>query len=115
MVAPAIERILTNLMGNAIKFAPGGEVLLEAHAEGSDLVLLVHDEGPGVDPELLATIFEPFYRAERELTRKTQGTGIGLSLVARIVETMDGTVEARNREPHGLAVEIRLPTATRAK
>lgn len=115
VVAPAIERILTNLMGNAVKFAPGGEVSLEAREEAGELVLLVQDEGPGVAPELLTTIFEPFYRAERELTRNTQGTGIGLSLVARIVETMEGTVQARNREPNGLAVEIRLPTATRAK
>ena len=67
------------------------------------------DCGPGVAPEHLKRIFEPFYRPEDELTRQSKGTGIGLALVRGLVEEMGGRVSGRNRPSGGFEVSIQLP------
>ena len=72
---------------------------------------LLEMTGPGVAPEQLSAIFEPFYRGESELTRKKQGTGIGLSLVRGLVERMRGHVEGKNLTP-GFEVRVELPGAS---
>ncbi len=107
----ALLQVLVNLVDNAIKFAASAEdkrVVLQARAAGAEIVLSVRDHGPGVPSGQLRRIFQPFYRGERELTRSTKGTGIGLALVAGLVRRMGGRVDARNHPEGGLEVRVVL-------
>ena len=107
----ALLQVLVNLVDNALKYAAGSEhkeVVLRAEPAQDGVALSVVDHGPGVDRAHLAKIFEPFYRAQDELTRTAQGTGIGLSLVRSLVERMDGRVWGENRPEGGFAVRIAL-------
>lgn len=110
----ALAQVLFNLVDNAVKYAEGAEdrrVELRCSGLGDRVRLSVADRGPGVARKHLRTIFEPFYRGEDELTRRTKGTGIGLSLVQGLVEQMGGTVRGRNRDGGGFEVIIDLPAA----
>jgi signal transduction histidine kinase len=107
----ALRQVLFNLVDNALKYSRESEdrrisVRLEAKA-GGRVRLIVRDRGPGVDPEHLGAIFQPFFRGERELTRKTQGTGIGLALVHGLVQRMGGSVHGANADP-GLEISVEL-------
>lgn len=100
-------QVLMNLVENSMKFGSEGPVkriTVTAREEGQRAVVTVRDTGPGVEPRDLARIFDDFYRADDSLTRKTQGTGLGLALVKRFVAAMSGTVTARNAEDGGLIV-----------
>ena len=103
-------QVLVNLMDNAVKFGGEGMVGLTAEAVQGGVVLRVRDRGPGVPGGQLGSIFEPFYRGERELTRATKGTGIGLALVRQLVADMGGRVVARNHPEGGFEVVLRLVT-----
>lgn len=111
--ADALKQVLFNVFDNALKYGRGqGEGRIEVHCrveDGDWVTLGVRDHGPGIDGRELATIFEPFYRAEDELTRRKPGTGIGLSLVRDLVERMHGRVRGLNRSP-GLEIRIALRT-----
>jgi signal transduction histidine kinase len=107
----ALRQVLFNLVDNALKYSRESEdrrisVRLQAKA-GGRVRLIVRDRGPGVDPEHLGAIFQPFFRGERELTRKTQGTGIGLALVHGLVQRMGGSVHGANADP-GLEISVEL-------
>jgi signal transduction histidine kinase len=110
----ALRQILFNLVDNALKYsrdASDRRISVRLAAKGDGRVLLsVRDRGPGVQPEHLGAIFEPFFRVERELTRKTQGTGIGLSLVQGLVQRMGGSVHGANADP-GLEISVELVAA----
>jgi len=108
----ALLQVLVNLMDNAVKFGGPGEVHLVAEDGRDGVILRVRDGGPGVPRRQLSQIFEPFYRGERELTRTTKGTGIGLALVRGLVRGMGGEVSARNHPDGGLEVALRLRAAT---
>ena len=104
-------QVLINLVDNGIKFSKGAdakEVVIEALPKGGSVVLRVRDHGPGVPARQLGSIFQPFYRGERELTRRTKGTGIGLALVKGIVDRMGGNVSARNHPEGGFEVRVAL-------
>jgi signal transduction histidine kinase len=110
----ALLQVLVNLVDNAIKFAAAAEdkrVVIQARAVGAEIVLSVRDHGPGVPAAQLRRIFQPFFRGERELTRRTKGTGIGLALVAGLVRGMGGRVDARNHPEGGLEVQVVLAGA----
>ena len=68
------------------------------------------DSGPGVPPESLPKLFDPFYRVDNSRARQTGGAGLGLTIVQTCVEACGGRVIARNREPSGLEVTISLPS-----
>ncbi len=107
-------QVLINLVDNAIKFSQGTDtkvVVVQARAAGHGIALSVRDHGPGVPQRQLKRIFQPFFRGERELTRKTKGTGIGLALVKGIVERMGGQVTARNHPAGGFEVLVALTSA----
>lgn len=108
----ALSQVLTNLLDNALKFSADAEeqrIDLHIREDGGRAMIRVRDRGPGVPPALLRRMFEPFVRGERELTRRTKGTGIGLALVRQLIEHLDGTVVARNHPDGGLEVCIHLP------
>ncbi len=109
----ALVQVLFNLVDNAVKFgrpAAGERASVRVRLErGRDGVAVrVQDEGPGVPRGQLPLIFDAFYRGERELTRTTKGTGIGLALVRGLVADMGGRVWARNRDGGGLEVILEL-------
>ena len=112
-----LKQVIFNLVDNAMKYSGGGDALeIEIRcrrdpnaASGDGLLISVADCGPGVAPEHLKRIFEPFYRPEDELTRQSKGTGIGLALVRGLVEEMGGRVSGRNRRSGGFEVSIQLP------
>jgi signal transduction histidine kinase len=104
-------QVLINLVDNGIKFSKDAdprEVVIEAVPKGAGVTLRVRDHGPGVPQRQLGQIFQPFFRGERELTRRTKGTGIGLALVKGIVDRMGGSVSARNHPEGGFEVRVAL-------
>jgi len=105
-----IKQVVVNLLDNAIKYSrPGGTIQLKTFRDGEEAVFRVFDEGSGIPEEDLPHVFESFYRAENELTRRVEGAGLGLSMVKSICEAHRGTVEAANRPEGGCVVSVRMP------
>jgi len=112
MVADAekLERVLLNLLSNAMKFAPdGGRVRVGACVEGEDVVLSVEDDGPGVPIPLRAAIFERFHRGDDSTTRRFGGTGLGLAIAKELVEGHGGRIEVRDGTVGGALFRVTLP------
>jgi PAS domain S-box-containing protein len=111
--ATRIAQLLGNLLQNAAKFTPkGGSVQLSLAVEGVKAALRVRDTGAGIDPRLLAQVFEPFVQEERTLARSTGGLGLGLPLVKGLAELHGGSVEARSAGAGaGTEFVVRLPLA----
>jgi two-component system sensor histidine kinase CpxA len=107
-----VFRSLSNLVRNALRYAgDAGPIAIAAAERNHQVYMTVTDCGPGLPEDALEEIFKPFYRPERARTRESGGTGLGLAIVKTCVESCQGTVVARNRQPTGLEVEIRLPRA----
>ena len=105
-----LEKILLNLVFNAIKFTPaGGRVEMRAEREQDDLLLAVRDTGMGIPEEQLPFIFDRFWQADSSSQRKYQGVGIGLSLVKDLAEIQGGTVAVESRVGSGTTFTLRLP------
>jgi two-component system sensor histidine kinase KdpD len=109
-----LDEAVTNVLDNAIKYGVGGSrIKITAREFGTDLVrLTIEDDGPGVPEELLARLFEKFYRVPGRKADSRPGTGIGLAVTRGLVEAMGGQVAARRSELGGLAVDIDLPAGT---
>lgn len=109
-----LVQVLVNLVDNAVKFTADGErrVVFTLRARGGGVALSVRDFGPGVPEDQLARVFEPFWRGERELVRRTRGTGIGLALVRGLAAGMGASVEARNAPGGGFEVTLSLAALT---
>ena len=105
-----LERILLNLLFNALKFTPaGGKVEVKAERENSQLVLEVSDTGTGISEEQLPFIFDRFWQADTSSQRKYRGVGIGLALVKELVEIQDGNVAVTSTIGKGTQFKVRLP------
>src|SRR5271170_6990076 len=102
----ALKRCLTNLIANAIKFGARADILIE---DGAELVVRVRDAGPGIPPEELERVFEPFYRLESSRNRDTGGTGLGLSIARDVAQAHGGSLVARNLSSGGLEALLVLP------
>ena len=88
-----LKQVALNLMANAVKFTPsGGRVEVVLSSRDTRAVLSITDTGIGIAPEHHAAIFEPFTQVEAQESRRFEGTGLGLALVKRLLEPMDGTV-----------------------
>ena len=109
--APRITLLLKNLISNALRYSPpeSGPVSLEITRDGSDLVLRVSDNGPGVSKEQARRIGEPFYRADPSRTRDTGGTGLGLYLAQLVAKAHGGSLELLNPGRPGARFECRIP------
>jgi two-component system sensor histidine kinase GlrK len=105
-----LKLVLENLLSNAIKFTPnGGTIHVGAGMQGSDLVMDVSDDGPGVHPDDGNRIFEAFYQGRRPQGGPVGGTGIGLSVVAECVQAHGGSVELVRDDGPGAHFQVRLP------
>ena len=102
--AVTLERAVTNLLDNAVKFSPPeGRITVRLGADG----LVISDQGPGISDEAIPHIFERFYRADS--SRNTPGTGLGLSIVDHTVTAHGGTIEVGRADGGGAKFIVRLP------
>jgi signal transduction histidine kinase len=105
----AVTQLVFNLVDNALKYARNAElreVEIGLHREDGRIRLHVRDHGPGVPADQLRRVFEPFFRVGEELTRTTEGTGIGLALVKELAEAMGAAVQGCNATGGGFEVRI---------
>ncbi len=102
-----LERVLINLIENALRYGERASVRLESAADG--VKITIDDQGPGIPQDELARVFEPFYRLESSRNLATGGSGLGLSIVKGLVELMGGTITLSNRPEGGLRVALVLP------
>ncbi|WP_049760132.1 hybrid sensor histidine kinase/response regulator [Anaeromyxobacter dehalogenans] len=110
-----LTQVLGNLLNNAAKFTPpGGRVTLSVRAEGDRAALRVRDTGPGIAPDVLPTIFEPFFQAKQTLARSEGGLGLGLALVKGLVALHGGEVHAYSAgQGQGTEFVVTVPLAGR--
>lgn len=113
-----LTQIVANLLNNASKYTqPGGRIAVRAHAIGDDggsVEIVVADNGPGLDPDLVPRVFDLFSQATSTLDRSRGGLGLGLALVKRLVELHGGQVRAESAGPgQGAAFTVRLPRVER--
>ncbi len=105
-----LRRIVMNLADNALKFADKVEIIVE-RAGTERLAVIVRDRGPGIAPEHLAQVFQPFYRIENSRNRGTGGTGLGLAIAQQLSLALDGTLTLANREGGGLEATLTFAAA----
>jgi len=102
-----LRRLIANLIDNAVKY--GGAARASIRAEPDFAVIEIEDDGPGVAPEEIERLFEPFYRHEPSRSRETGGIGLGLAVVRSIARAHGGDVTLRNRPEGGLLARVVLP------
>ena len=109
--ATRMTQVITNVVSNAAKYTePGGDIRVDAHADGEHIVLGVKDSGIGISSEILPHVFEMFTQERQALDRSQGGLGLGLTIVKSLVELHDGTIEARSDGVgKGSEFIIRLP------
>ena len=112
--AMRISQVLTNLLGNALKFTEEGEVMLRVTALGRsnrsvDVCFSVEDSGIGIPAEQLDSLFESFTQADNSATRKYGGAGLGLAICQELVSLMGGTISAHSTEGTGSTFSFTLP------
>jgi signal transduction histidine kinase len=106
VVPDQITQVFLNIIINAIEAMPsGGDLRLETllSEDGRWVVVCFHDTGPGMSPEQIANLFEPFY------TTKSDGTGLGLAISYGIVERHGGMIEVSSRPDQGTSFVVKLP------
>ncbi|MFG6485766.1 response regulator [Roseateles sp. BYS78W] len=112
--APRLQQVLVNLLSNAVRFTPAGQVLLRLAARPADeqgrvpLVIIVQDSGIGMNPEQVAGLFRELRPGGAAPPRRYGGTGLGLAIAHRLVELMGGTLEVQSQPGRGSHFEIRL-------
>ena len=105
-----VEQVLLNLVDNAVKYGKeGGRVTVDGRREGARVVMVIADDGPGIDARHLPRLFERFYRVDAGRTRERGGTGLGLAIVKHIVESMGGTVHVESELGKGTRFVVELP------
>ena len=108
-----LRQVLANLVGNAVTHTPPGtavEIAVGTLPAGSG-VIEVRDHGPGIDPEHAARVFERFYRVDASRGRDSGGAGLGMAIVAAIVDAHHGAVTLEQTPGGGTTVRVTLPAA----
>ena len=104
-----IQQVLTNLLGNAIKFTQQGMVRLHLFRDGERVGIEVWDTGIGMTPEQLSRIFDPFSQADASISRRFGGTGLGTTIASQLIELMEGTISAESELGKGSVFRLSLP------
>jgi response regulator RpfG family c-di-GMP phosphodiesterase/signal transduction histidine kinase len=107
--AEKLERILTNLIRNAIKFTETGSITVRVGATVGNRWIEVRDTGIGIPSQHLANIFNRFQQVDSSTTRKYEGTGLGLTIVKESVELMQGSINVQSEERRGTTFRVELP------
>jgi signal transduction histidine kinase len=105
--------VFTNVLDNAVKFSPpGGRVVVDAAAEGSEVVVAVSDAGPGIPAEEISRVFERFYRGRNARANEPTGFGLGLAISEAVVKQHGGQMSVESAPGCGATVRVRLPVGT---
>ena len=107
----ALTRVIANLVDNALRY--GERAFAGIETDGTQAVLVIEDDGPGIPAEERERVFEPFHRLEASRNRDSGGTGLGLTIVRRLVERHRGSIELGTSPSGGLAVRVTLPRVER--
>lgn len=108
-----LGRVLTNLLGNAVKFTERGEIVCRAHKRTASLQIEVQDTGTGMPKQRLQEIFEPFRQLESGEARKHGGTGLGLAISQRLMRILGGNIEVASELGKGSTFTVTLPLDAR--
>jgi signal transduction histidine kinase len=104
-----LQQILLNLLSNAVKFSePGGRVAVLVGADDDAVRITVEDEGRGIPPSMLESIFDPFVQVDASHTRTTSGVGLGLALSRQLARAMDGDLTVESRLGAGSQFTLRM-------
>ncbi len=104
------ELVIFNLIDNAIKYSPdNGVIKLKTKKESKQIIISIKDNGQGIDKEDISFIFERFYRGDKARTKKDDSSGIGLTIVRKIVEAHKGKIEVKSKKAEGSEFIIYLP------
>lgn len=109
-----VRQVMTNLLGNALRYSPDGspiEIRVTSHPEDGVGVFEIADHGEGIAPQLKSRIFDRFWRADSSRNRETGGSGLGLSIVESIVESHRGRVSVDDTPGGGATFRVELPLA----
>ncbi len=104
-----LDRILENLIGNAIKFTEAGNVTITLANEGEHVEIGITDTGVGIHPSFLPHLFDAFKQENMGIDRPFEGTGLGLSITKRLIELMQGDIRVESRKGHGSTFTVSLP------
>jgi signal transduction histidine kinase len=104
-----LERILVNLVGNAVKYTRAGHVEVRLEREGESARLTVSDSGIGIPDSAKGHLFEEFYRAPNARECEERGTGLGLAIVWDLVQRLGGTISVQSEEGRGTVFTVLLP------
>ncbi|HIP36087.1 MAG TPA: ATP-binding protein, partial [Crocinitomix sp.] len=106
----AFDSILTNIVENSVKYSPPNSTInISLTNANNSFILTIADTGKGITDENKSKIFNKFFREQNELTRQTQGTGLGLYIVNYLVKKHNGIIKLKDNQPKGLVVEIKIP------
>jgi PAS domain S-box-containing protein len=108
----ALHSVLFHLIDNALKYAPQGEIQVTTVEKEDALCIQILDFGPGIAPSAIPHIFDQFYRGDMTDAQTVYGHGLGLYMVKRFVDAMNGSVQVESRQPHGAAFTVILPLVT---
>ena len=106
-----VYRILEHLIGNAVKFTDTGGVIVEVHSDPEYVHVQVMDSGIGIRNEFLPFLFEEFNQESSGLSRSYEGTGIGLSVVKRLIDLMEGEISVDTEKGEGSVFTLTFPVA----
>jgi two-component system phosphate regulon sensor histidine kinase PhoR len=110
MAADDLERVLTNILENAVRHSPEkGRIRIQLAESNQQCIFVIEDEGPGIPDKKLSKVTERFYRVDKARGRQSGNHGLGLAIVKELVELYDGSLSLSNISPHGLRVGFSLP------
>lgn len=109
--AGALQRIVGNLLENALRYGEGQPVDIELECGAQAVTVAVLDRGPGIPAEAREAVFQPFHRLENSRSRDTGGSGLGLAIVRQLADAQDWRVDLKDRPGGGLRAEVAIPRA----
>ncbi len=102
------ESIISNLLSNALKYTNNGSITVDAYSEDESAIIKIKDTGIGISEELQEIIFEPFRQGSEGLSRRFEGTGLGLTIVKKYIELMGGKISLESKEGVGTTFTLKL-------